>query len=276
MNYLLKFYQNYLQVLFFIAPKIAAKVAFKLFSTPINHKVRKPETDILQLANTFNLEIDHHNIVVYQWGNGSKKALMVHGWEGNGGSLGGIVKVLLDKDYTVFSFDGPAHGKSTGKLTNAIIFSTTVIELIKRFDIKDCIACHSFGSATTVYGLAQHNALAIENLLLLTSPNELKNVLKEFAMVLKVSEAQMQYVYAEIYKRYHIHVEAFKIADYLHQTQVKNIHLIHDENDRIIPLQYSRDILAENPQAHLHIVNHTGHYRMLWHEKVLNIVKSIV
>lgn len=276
MSFLLKFYQNYLQVLFFIAPKIAAKVAFKLFSTPINHKIRQPETDILQLANTFNLEIDHHNIVVYQWGNGNKKALMVHGWEGNGGSLGGIVKVLLDKDYTVYSFDGPAHGKSTGKLTNAIVFSTTVIELITRFEIKDCIACHSFGSATTVYGLAQNKTLAIENLLLLTSPNELINVLKEFALVLKVSEEQMQYVYAEIYRRYNIDVKDFKIASFLKKVQVKNIHLIHDENDRIIPLQYSKDILAENPQAHLHTVNQTGHYRMLWHEKVLNIVKAIV
>lgn len=276
MSWLLRFYQNYLQFLFFVAPSIAAKVAFRLFSTPINHKVRPQETAVLKEAHTFNLTIDHHHIVAYRWGNGSKKALLVHGWEGNGGSLGGLVKILVENNYTVYSFDGPAHGNSSGKMTNAIVFSKTIVELLQKFDIKDFVACHSFGSAATVYGLSKHSNIAIHNLVLLTSPNELKNVLKEFAAVLKINEKQMQHVYREIYNRHHIKVANFKIADFLKKATVHNIHLIHDEKDRIIPLQYSKDILAENPKAILHVVNETGHYRMLWHEKVYSIIREIV
>lgn len=276
MSFLLQFYQNYLQLLFFVAPRLAAKVAFRIFSTPINHKVRPQETAILKEAATFTLNIDHHTIVAYQWGNGNKKALLVHGWEGNGGSLGGIVNILLENDYTIYSFDGPAHGKSSGKITNAIVFSKTIIALLRQFEIKDFVACHSFGSAATVYGLSQQQDIAIDTLVLLTSPNELKNVLKEFATVLKITAPKMQYVYAEIYNRHGVKVEDFKIANFLQHASIKNIHLIHDENDRIIPLQYSKDIVAENPIATLHTVNETGHYRMLWHEKVLHIIKAIV
>ena len=74
---MLKFYQGYLQFLSIVSPILASNVAFKLFCTPINKKLRDREIEIIKLATAENLPFEDTFIKKYSWGNGSKIILLV-------------------------------------------------------------------------------------------------------------------------------------------------------------------------------------------------------
>jgi pimeloyl-ACP methyl ester carboxylesterase len=276
MKWIIRYYKAYFRITFTFAPNFAAKKAIQIFSTPINHKLRDREIAVMAKAKSQILQIEGYDIVVYQWGNGNKKALLVHGWEGNGGSLGGIANLLVENGYTVYSFDGPAHGKSSGKHTNVIAFSGIVAELIKQYEIYDLIATHSFGSATTTYALAGKPEIKIDKVIFLTSPNKLRNVMKEFGAVLAFRQRDLEHMFMAIQHTYGVSVDSLNIEDLTLKTSVKSFFVIHDVKDRIIPLSYSEEIVAKNSKATLIKLEGTGHYRMLWDEKTLNAIQKIL
>lgn len=276
MKWIIRFYRIYFRILFTIAPRIAAKKAITVFSTPLNHKLRDREIDLLNKAEQEMLFIEGYNIAVYKWGNGNKKALLVHGWEGNGGSLGAVGNLLVSKGYTVYSFDGPAHGKSSGKQTNVIAFSGIVSGLIKKYGTYNVIATHSFGSATTNYALANNTDIIIDKIIMLTSPNKLSNVIKEFGKVLAFRNSDIEHMHQAIQRIYNTSVDSLSVEDLTLKTSVKEYYIIHDKNDRIIPYSYSEAIAAKNDAVKLIPLEGTGHYRMLWEEKTLAVIDKIV
>ncbi len=276
MKWLIRFYKVYFRILFTIAPKIAAQKAITVFSTPLNHKLRDREIEVLNTAEKQNLQIEGFNIAVYKWGNGTKKALLVHGWEGNGGSLGAIGNLLISKGYTVYSLDGPAHGKSSGRQTNVIAFSGIVTALIEKFEIYDLVATHSFGSATTIYALANKSNIVIDKMIMLTSPNKLKNVIKEFGSFLAFRESDLKQMFNIIQRIYGVAVDSLNVEDLTLKTSVKKFFVLHDEKDRIIPFSYSEEIAAKNEKVQLLKLQNTGHYKMLWDNQVLLKIAEII
>jgi pimeloyl-ACP methyl ester carboxylesterase len=276
MKWIIRYYKVYFRILFTLAPKIAARKAIVVFSTPLNHKLRDREIEVLNVAEKQTLHIEGYSIAIYKWGSGNKKALLVHGWEGNGGSLGAIGNLLVSKDFTVYSFDGPAHGKSSGKQTNVIAFSGIVTALIEKFEIYDLVATHSFGSATSIYALANNPKIVIDKMIMLTSPNKLENVMREFGRFLAFRESDLAQMFKAVQRIYGVAVNSLNIEDLTLKTSVKKFYILHDEKDRIIPFAYSEEIAAKNKKVQLLMLHNTGHYKMLWHQEALLKIDTII
>ena len=277
MEQVLKYYRLYFKVLFAIAPKYASRKAFELFATPINKKVRMQETEALTTAQEETLLLDGNNIVVYKWGNGHKTALLVHGWEGNGGSLAGFKDELIAAGYTVYSFDGPAHGKSTGKRTNVINFSYTVARIIEQKKVKDLVITHSFGSATTIYALSQNPHISIQRMVLLTSPNKLKDVITEFTDLMQFSAKNYNRFIAYMENYFKININDIEVAKVVDNVNVGEFLIVHDEFDKIIPIQYTKNVAnALGNRATFITMQKVGHYRMLWNQEITSYVADFV
>ena len=58
---------------------------------------------------------------------------MVHGWSGRGTQLYAIADKLLENGFMTISFDGPAHGQSSGKTTMMPEFMETCLEIDKKY-----------------------------------------------------------------------------------------------------------------------------------------------
>jgi pimeloyl-ACP methyl ester carboxylesterase len=277
MEQVLKYYRLYFKVLFAIAPKYASRKAFELFATPVNKKVRTQETEALTTAQEETLLLDGNNIVVYKWGNGPKTALLVHGWEGNGGSLAGFKDELITTGYTVYSFDGPAHGKSTGKRTNVINFSYTVARIIEQKKIKDLVITHSFGSATTMYALSQNLHISIQRMVLLTSPNRLKDVITEFTDLMQFSAKNYNRFIAYMEDYFNLNINDIEVAKVVDNVNVGEFLIVHDEFDKIIPIQYTKNVAnALGSRATFITMQKVGHYRMLWNQTIVSHVADFV
>jgi pimeloyl-ACP methyl ester carboxylesterase len=277
MEQALKFYRIYFRLLFLIAPTYAAKKAFKLFATPLTKKVRAQETEALTTAEEEALQIEGNAIALYKWGNGPKKALLVHGWEGNGGSLAGFRTDLIANGYTVYSFDGPAHGKSGGKQTNVINFSSTVARIIEQKDVKDLLITHSFGSATSMYALVQNPHICIKRMVLLTSPNRLLDVISEFTTIMHFSPKNHKAFIKYMEGHFNLDMNEVVVAKIANQVNVGEFLIIHDEHDKIIPHSYSANVAkALGDKATFITMHKIGHYRMLWNEAVTGYVADFV
>ena len=114
--------------LYRISPTLAEKFARKLFITPIKHKIPKREFQMEATSQQTKLFIPSINkeIVVYAYGNSSKKILLVHGWSGRGTQLVKIADTLIENGYSIISFDAPAHGKSGTKTTLMLEFIESI------------------------------------------------------------------------------------------------------------------------------------------------------
>ncbi|WP_109097740.1 alpha/beta hydrolase [Aquimarina sp. AU58] len=132
-----------------ISPKLTTKIAFQYISNPRIKKIRPFEKNVLEYAKRSNLKFKDFDIVVYEWGEGEKVVLLVHGWEGRISNFGAIIPVLIEKGYKIIGFDAPCHGNSSKGKT--IFFDTSeLIEIFLKKNRYDLIVTHSMGSVMTL------------------------------------------------------------------------------------------------------------------------------
>jgi pimeloyl-ACP methyl ester carboxylesterase len=268
---MLAFYRAWIQFLFFIAPDKAAFRVLMLFATPRVRKSRERETEALSQATAADVEVDGKRIRTYTWGNGAPTVLLMHGWEGQSGNMGGVALALLAKGYTCMAFDAPAHGASEGKRSTLFAYSKVAGELLARFPQISVVISHSFGSAAAVYTLARVNH-RVQKLGLLSTPDSLPEVFDEFYDLLKLKTTQRERVYRFFEANFHHKVNELQVSHDISSINVPLAVLLHDRSDTQIPYKNAERVSAAWPQLKLIPLQDVGHYRMLWNEEVISKV----
>ena len=151
-------------------PKLVVSFAYKQLTNPQIRKLREHEARMLEKAKKEDFRFKDFNIKLYEWGNGDKEVLLIHGWEGQAGNFGDLVEKLVENNYKVYAFDGPSHGYSSRGRTSLFEFTELVAILIKRFQVKTLVS-HSFGGVATTYALFENPDIHIDKYLLLTTPD---------------------------------------------------------------------------------------------------------
>lgn len=267
----IKILQLYFRTIGKIFPKHAAKWQIKLFSTPRFNKVRKREQVVLKGALSHYEIIDNHKIMVYQWGKGDKNAYLLHGWEGNAGSLGAYSSPLSQMGYKIITFDGPAHGKSSGKTANIIDFCKVFKFLVDKYGAADLVVAHSFGTAVALYSSMKYN-IQPTSIALLSGTNKIEDIFHEFSRILDLNQNQRNLLFSTIEEQFGIDAKSLVMNDIAKNSTIQNAIIIHDKNDRVIPMKNSYAIAENWTAAKVEIVEGTGHYKMLWDPQVTQLV----
>ena len=111
---LMKLLGRYLNLLAMIAPEQAGRFGLALFCRPFRGKITARQRQFLESGNHFTFSHEKETIAGYSWGSGAKKILLLHGWQSHTYRWKIYVEQLVDQGYTVFAFDAPGHGLSTG------------------------------------------------------------------------------------------------------------------------------------------------------------------
>ncbi|HEY0355741.1 MAG TPA: alpha/beta fold hydrolase [Flavisolibacter sp.] len=139
-----------------LSPRKAAEKAFTLFCTP-QHRNLKNLPPIFEKAEKIKFNFQQYTISGYRWNHGAgKKVLIAHGFESSVVNFDHFVNPLINKGYEVLAFDAPAHGRSTGKTLNAVIYQEFLTYIYEHYGPIQSFITHSFG------GLCL--SLALENL----------------------------------------------------------------------------------------------------------------
>ena len=255
-----------------ISSRLSSLFGLILFTTPIKYTLPKREQFMLKSAQKKRLFIENINkeIEVLSYGYSRKKVLLVHGWCGRSTQLYAFADKLLENGYMVISFDGPAHGRSSGKTTMMPEFLETIKEINKTFGAFEAAIGHSFG-ATSLY-IATSDFLSIKSFIAIGSGDKISDIILNFAKNLGLKKRSAQLIQSRLEKKWNI-----KVDDSSSSTVAKKINIpvliVHDVTDGDVPVGCAYEIRKNLKKGSLLITNTLGHTKILRDKNV--IIKSV-
>jgi len=254
--------------LYRISPALAEKFARKLFITPIKHKIPKREFNMEATSIKTQLFVPSINkeIVVYAYGNSSKKILLVHGWSGRGTQLVKIADTFIDNGYSIISFDAPAHGKSGTKTTLMLEFIESILEVEKQHGPFEFAVGHSLGGMSILNAIKK--GLQIKKAVIIGSGNSVINIVNTFVEKIGLPNDVAVLMKNNFEKRYHLKMESF--SAYVAAKEVRiPVLVIHDTDDEDIPVSEAYHLAEHLSNNELLITNQLGHRKILGDSKVI-------
>ena len=256
-------------------PFIFVRKAYQYLTTPMVYKIRPHETEVLNRAEKETFAFNGFNIQLYRWGKGTPKVLLVNGWEGHAGNFADLVPLLLAKKFSIIAFDGPSHGASSKGTTSSFEFTDLVTALIKKFEPQHLIS-HSFGSVAALISTGRHPELKLEKYVGVTVPNKLRERLEEIANYLGLPYVVVTRLIEKIEANHNVEVDKINVQDYAPKSSFQRALILHDVNDRVLPVERSKEVASNWPKATFEEVQNTGHYRILRTPKVLDRIVSFL
>jgi pimeloyl-ACP methyl ester carboxylesterase len=243
-----------------ISKRKAAEKAFQLFCTPFLRTKRKVEA---KNAEPLRFTVNNYDIKGHRWNHSPtgtleptgrceqpKKALLLHGFGWAAYKFESYVAPLVKKGYEVLAFDAPAHGDSSGKLVNAIEYSTMIKKAIELYGPVDSFIAHSFG------GIAL--SLAMEDIphddhikiVFIAPATETTSAVDGAFAMLKINDVAVRAAFDQVILK----LSGKPTGWFSIRRAVKNISAkilwVHDEDDDVTPLN---DALKVREDAHSHI-----------------------
>ena len=260
------------KILELISSRLASFFGIRLFITPVNFPIPKREQYMLKSAQKKRLHIPEikKEIEILSYGYSKKKVLLVHGWSGRSTQLFAFADKLLENGYMVISFDGPAHGKSTGKTTMMPEFLKTIQKINTTFGPFEAAIGHSFG-ATSLYNAAA-TFLDIKTFIAIGSGDRISDIISNFVKNLYLNEKSAKKIQSGLEKKWVIHVDDFSSSTVAKKIKIPVL-VVHDKTDGDVPVSCAYKIRQNLEKGSLLITNGLGHTKILRNNEVVN--KSI-
>ncbi|WP_024770992.1 alpha/beta fold hydrolase [Aquimarina macrocephali] len=262
-----------LNILQKISPRLTAQIAFNFISKPKNRKIRAFEKSILEIAIETIIRFKKFNIKTYTWGNGNKKALLIHGWGGRASNFGAIIPELTKNGYKVISFDGPCHGASTKKKTSFFEMSD-LVKLFLEKDKYDLIITHSMGSVLAFTAMSSLK-YKINQMIILTTPSRFLEFIGlavvQFGLTTETTKLLINKIKKTTTKYDPV---TFKVSTVIKDIEMKDVTFIHDKYDKIIPVEKTKSVSSLFKNSKFIEIEGTGHFKMLWSKKVIKIIEQ--
>ncbi|MEQ6122801.1 alpha/beta hydrolase [Pseudotenacibaculum sp. MALMAid0570] len=253
----------------FFSSTIISKIAVRLFLTPINFKMPEREKYMLKSAQKKRLQIPtiKKEVDILSYGYSKKKVLLVHGWAGRSTQLFAFADRLLEKGYMVISFDGPAHGKSTGKTTSMLEFLEVIKVIVKTYGPFEAAIGHSLG------GMSLYNAtsdfLEIKTFVSIGSGDKITDIIKNFANNLTLHPWSAKKIQKNLEKKW-----SRKADDYASHHLAKKITIpvliVHDTKDGDVPVSCAYNIRQNLKNGSLLISHGLGHTKILRDKEIVH------
>ena len=255
-----------------ISSRLASFFGIRLFITPVNFPIPKREQYMLKSAQKKRLQIPEikKEIEILSYGYSKKKVLLVHGWSGRSTQLFAFADKLLENGFMVISFDGPAHGKSTGRTTMMPEFLKTIEKINTTFGPFEAAIGHSFG-ATSLYN-AVATFLDIKTFIAIGSGDRISEIISNFAKNLYLKEKSAKKIQSGLEKKWVIHLDDFSSSTVAKKIKIPVL-VVHDKTDGDVPVSCAYRIRQNLEKGSLLITNGLGHTKILRNNEVVH--KSI-
>lgn len=264
-----------IQILSRLFPSLFVNIAFDKLANPQVRKLREREIKILNTAFKEDITFKGFNIKTYQWPGSKESVLLIHGWEGQAGNFSDLIIKLKEKEYSIYAFDAPSHGFSSQGETSLFEFTELVGKLIKKYKVRKLIS-HSFGGVATTFALFKNQEIEIDKYALITTPDKFTERINDVSIQYGINRKVIQKLKSKLEEEYKIKVDNLNVSDFVKEIKVKESMIIHDKNDKIIPIERSKNVYNNWKQSTFIEVEGTGHFRILRDENVLDEVLKFI
>jgi len=254
-----------------ISPKLALKFGLALFYKPIRFTRPQRENDVYNKASKDYIIYKEKKVRTYSWIKGKKKVLLVHGWSGRGTQMSYMIESFIKQNYSIFSFDAPAHGESEGKRTHMYEFVESVGEMEKKFGNFDLIVGHSMGGVATLN--AVKNGVKAPRITIIGTPNLIENIITDFCMNINFSDKMIPLIKKYIESRYNESMKSVSGEIVGNKIDIP-ILIIHDKNDIDVEYSEAETMNKKIYKSELFTTEKLGHRRVLADKSVVDKIIS--
>ncbi|UGU16637.1 alpha/beta hydrolase [Sinomicrobium kalidii] len=258
-----------------LSPALATKFATRLFTSPLKYKIPKREEHMDEQSKQTRKAVASidKEIVVYEYGDSPKKILLVHGWSGRGTQLVKIADALCKAGYATISFDAPAHGKAGGKDSNMLEFIEAAMLLEKEYGPFEAAVGHSLGGMTLLNAVKKKSD--IRKLVIIGSGDMVSDIALDFVRTLGLKD-EISYSMKSAFDRQ----MGFDIDDLSASIAARDVHtpvlIVHDEDDRDVPVSAAKHILENLSDGELMITTGLGHRKILGDTRVIQKIITFI
>jgi len=251
-------------------PKKTAESAKKLFLTPRKFPVKSWEEALEKTGTRLTL---NNGLSAISWGNSRRKILLVHGWESRATQMAGYAEDLVAAGFQVVALDGPAHGYSTGKQANPLMFARAVAQANSEIGPFEVIIGHSMGGSAVAIALSE--GVVTKKVVLISSPSSIESLLKRFAKFIGLPGKSTQQFLRLIGEKVGRPANALDIAKLIQLNSSQGL-IIHDRDDIEVPYQDAKSIERNWQGARLISTQGYGHRAILRQEDVWHSIMGFV
>jgi esterase/lipase len=245
-----------------ISKRKAAERAFQLFCTP-KYRNRKQLPRIFEQAEKLHFNFQKNRITGYRWNHPSEnKVLILHGFESSVINFDRYIKPLIKKGYEVLAFDAPAHGRSTGKQINVVLYKEFILYINKHYGpVKNFIA-HSLGGLSLGLALEELKHDESFKAVFIAPATETTTAIDSFFSFLKLDNEVRKEFDALIDRTSGRPPEWYSIARAAQDIKAKVLWL-QDEDDNMTPMKDVIPIIEKKlPDFQFRISKGLGHRRI--------------
>jgi len=264
-----------LQAAFVLSDELGTSFAERLFTTPRRHPRPDRERAVLASGWRFTVDVPLRSprwrgqsvpIAAWRWGYGPT-VLLVHGWEGRGSQLGALVEPLVRAGMSVVAFDAPGHGDSPGNRLYLTDLADCIVAVAAATGPLHALIAHSFGAAASLLAFHRGGVAARRNIMI--SPNVLiDDSVARFARVVALDERDRTTLERALADHTGLGLEALRL-DALVGRRDSALLVVHDTDDREVPLHHAERLAATWRDALLRTTTGLGHRRILRDDAVV-------
>ncbi|OJJ23344.1 hypothetical protein BKI52_03005 [marine bacterium AO1-C] len=223
---------------------------------------------------------DSQKIVTYQWGQGAKTVLLLHGWESKAVDYYKLIPRLLDAGYQVLSLDFPAHGNSSGSQSSLPEFIMVLKAYLKQASKVDAIIAHSLGGTAAFTWLLEEaentNEIQLQKLILMGSPFVPVRFFEGAFDFLGVHRRVRKRFYQKAKTKFGRGIQEYSLPTLDAGQLQAEVFGLYDDSDRVVNIKEAKTYHENNPQLHMHYFQGIGHHQMIKNEAIIQTCLKIL
>jgi len=258
-----------------VAPVLAARLALRLFFTPLPLKLAARRRAVPAPWRVEHWPFEHGAMAVYRREAESPGAperptvLLVHGWAGDAMQMRSLADSLHGAGLNPVLLDFPGHGRSGAWRATLPQFVRALWAASARLGPLQAVVAHSLGAVAAAHAVA--NGLPVQRLALLAPSPPPAQFLSWFARSLGLGEAVPAHMHSAIERVEGVPLTRFEPA-WLGPRLALPTLIVHDEGDRVSPLAVGQRLAEAIPGARFITTQGLGHRRVLADEAVARAV----
>lgn len=276
-----------LGTLYATVPRLAIRVAWRLFTTPRRPVLRSWEAEALVGARAFRVPFGPGpGLMTYVWGEPSAPTVvLVHGWDHRAAFWGVMARGLVQAGFRVVAFDGPAHGQSAfagaGRRTDLVNYNAAIQAVLNVVAADGggpvrAVVAHSFGAGAVAAQPLAWPGGTLPRLVLLSAPATFRGVSERFVRLLRLPARAADELATHVRATYGASPEAFSLLQNGPALAVGRTLLLHDEADEVVPVADAHQLAAAWPGNILHLTKGLGHNQILRDAAVLGRITAFL
>jgi pimeloyl-ACP methyl ester carboxylesterase len=237
------------------APGLTLRLAEHWFFRPGK---RHFPLDTASAERTFEIDVKGHVVRAAAWGSGPD-VIGAHGWAGGGEQFRTLRERLVRAGYRFWAFDMPGHAATKGRSAHVGLFADTISGLVRRIGPTHAVIGHSLGA--TAAALAVSRGMQTSGVVMIAPMPSVDFALEGFTRLVGLSAESRELLKIRALARASLGEDEQSL--FTLPRPPERVLLLHDRDDRMVPVQQSR-VLAETwPRAELVESERRGHNRIL-------------